>query len=691
MVQLYQNATPDMKFTGYKDTPKPGAQGGGVVTPLFCPLTPIVAAWGSTEDAFLIAGDEFESIFGSDTWDVHGKYFNHSNLFAKMFQQKAIRHFLMRMELPGMRKAAGRLSIEFVKHDVPQFERGTDGKFKLDVDGAKIPATPETIPGYKIRFSFDKADEAFVKGTGGESEGTLVGNDGEKSRIIPLADFEGTFFGTRGNRFNFNIHQPKVNSEVPVDKATIESMGNMLYRFSVTETPVNGGTSIPWYTRLANESMDFTFASNALNKSGARINFLENYKKQFTLSNQSYNGANVTGPVDGMFVYQKNIELVLGLLHASETDVGVDSAAFTDMENIHSINLFGDTDHRGVPYSTILLAGTSELEPTTYIPGTTATFKLGGGNDGDMSLEKFEEAVGVMIDTFGNGITLNDMKRYPWHFIFDSGYGINVKKKLQSLKAKRPDIYVGIGTHIHGTEPKPLLDELAMGSSLAANAGLYPESTIYKTESTRGHILPWCIRIAETDPNSEWTYPTTLNYDLAGKMAEYWGSSDQVWVVDKAFDTYPNNVIKHEILNHRYAALPVREEMWGNQLIAVEYSDVNELIYSGLQTVNPNDSSVLNSIVAVGGTIHTTWACIRANSHFVGRNMAASVLIQDSNELIVEFTKGIDKSKVTVVPDTQITPEDNDAGYAWTTVADTLSGGMRTVNTISVTSGYFEE
>jgi hypothetical protein len=131
--------------------------------------------------------------------------------------------------------------------------------------------------------------------------------------------------------------------------------------------------------------------------------------------------------------------------------------------------------------------------------------------------------------------------------------------------------------------------------------------------------------------------------------------------------------------------------MWGNQMIAVEYSDVNEIIYSGLQTINPNDSSVLNSIMAVGGTIHATWACIKANSHFVGRNMPAGVLIEDSNALIKELTAGVDKSKVAIVPDTQITDVDNDAGYAWTTVANVTSGGMRTVNTISVTSGYTEE
>lgn len=689
MVQLYQNATPDMKFTGYKDTPKPGAGSGNPVTPLFCPLSPARTAWGSTDDAFLITGSEFETLFGSDSWDVRGKFFNHANLFAKMYQQKAIRHFVMRMKLPGMERAAGRLSIEFVVQDVPQYTRGTDGKFLTDIAGDFIAAVPATVPGYKIRFLVDQADGSFVKGTGSEGQGTLVGKDGETSRILPLIDFEATHYGERGNRFNFNIHQPKITATIPVDQNSIESIGNMMYRFSVEESPIGGGTTTPWYTQLSSESMDFTLAAGALNVNDAQVGLEDIYAKQYILKGQSYNGANVTGPCDGMFVYQDNIELVLGLLHASES--GVDSEAYTHETNVHSINLFGDTDHAGVPYHTIQLAGVSELEPNTYVPGSSSVFKLAFGNDGDMTDTAFEESVGVMCDTFGNGITLNDMKRYPIHFIMDSGYSSAVKMKLQSLKAQRPDFYVGIGTHEHGVSPKSLLDELASGSMLAANAGLYPESTIYKTQSTRGHIVPWAIRLAATDPNSAWTHATTLNYDIAGKMAEYWGSGDQVWVTNKAFDTYPNNVISHELLNYSYAQLPVREEMWGNQLIAVEYSDVNEIIYSGLQTVNPNDSSVLNSIVAVGGTLHATWACIRANTHFVGRNMSASVLIQDSDELIREYTRGIDKAKVTVVPETQITPEDNDAGYAWTTVAHTKSGGMRTVNTISITSGYFEE
>lgn len=689
MVQLYQNATPDMKFTGYQDFPKPGPQGGGVLTPLFCPLTPVRSAWGATDDAFLIAGDEFESIFGSETWDVRGKFFNHANLFAKMFQQKAIRHFLMRMELPGMKKSGGRLSIEFVEYDVPQYQRGADGKFMLN-DGDKIDLGT-TVPGYKVRFRLDKADDAFVKGAGTEGVGTLVGKDGATARILPLIDFEATHFGSRGNRFNINIHQPKTYAAIPVDKKSITEIGNMMYRFSVVETPINGGTGVPWYTNLSSEVMDFTFAEGAVNANDAQVSLMETYTKNYILKGRPYNGANKTGPVDGMFIYQANIELVLGLLHAAETADGLDSPAFVHDTNKHSINMFGDTDHEGVPYVSIALAGVSELEPETYMPGESAVFKLGNGNDGDMSDKAFEDAVANLCDTFGKGVTLKDMKRYPVHFMFDSGYSTDVKKKMQSLMAKRPDFYVGIGTHTHGQTPMTLLDELAVGSMLASNAALYPESTIYKVASTRGHIVPWAIRLAATDPNAAWTHPTTLNYDLAGKMAEYWGASDRVWVADKAFDTYPNNVIKHELLNYIYAELPVREEMWGNQLIAVEYSDVNEIIYSGLQTINPNESSVLNSIVAVGGTIHATWACIRANTHFVGRNMAASVLIQDSDALITEYTKGIDKAKVQVVPDTQITPEDNDAGYAWTTKAHTRSGGMRTVNTITVTSAYSEE
>lgn len=692
MVQLYQNSTPDMKFTGYKDTPKPGLQGGGVATPLFCPLTPIRAEWGSVSDAFLIAGDEFESIFGSATWDVNGPYFNHANLFAKMFQQKAIRHFLQRMKLPNMARAAGRLSVEFVVHDVPQWQRGSDGKYLTDAEGELIAATPAVADGYKIRLRFDRADETFVKGAGTESTGTLTGKDGETSRILPLIDFEATHFGSRGNRFNFNIHQPKVTDAQPVDKTTIEEFGNMLYRFSVSESPLSGGTVTPWYTQLSSETMDFSFVADAKSSRGARLGLEENYRRNYTLKGQAYNGANVTGPVDNMHIYQANFNEVLGLLHASESADAVGSLAYVHADNVNSINLFGATDHNGIPYHTIVMAGVSEMEDETYMPGSAATFKLGNGNDGDMSDEAFESAVGLMADTFGKGdVTHRDMKRYPFHQIFDSGYGMDVKKKLQSLKAKRPELFIAVGTHVHGTEPMSLLDELATISSLAANAGLYPESTIFKTESTRGHIVPWAIRLSPTDLNNEWTQPTTLNYDLAQKMADYWGSSDGVWVTDKAIDTYPNNVIEHELLNYVYAELPIREEMWGNQAIAVEYSDVNEIIYSGLQTVHRNESSVLNSVVTVMGAIHATWACIKANKYFVGRSMAPGVLIQDSNELILEYTSGIDKSKVNVVPDTQITPEDNDAGYAWTTVAKVLGEGMRTVNTIQVESGYNEE
>lgn len=683
---MYRNATPNMYFTGVKDSPKPGLQSGSVSTPLLLPLCPIVAAWGPVGYPVLCMGSEYVDQFGAESFNVRGKFYNHQTVLSKMFQSKGNAQYPFRLKLPDMQEAVGRLCIEFVQYKVPQFLRNPDGSFQRDSDnGQPKRDSDKTVQGYKWRLVVVTDDVTIGEGT--EKTGTLEGDDSQTARILPLFDFKATYMGSRGNQFGINIFQPKAFDPVAVDLDSIKQNGDMIYRMFISETPVKGGSATPWYNKMGGEHMDFAFGDNVFNVKGAEQSFEPVYEKMFITSGQAYDGLNISGPIDIQHVYHENAAEVAGLFYDAETKAE-NRKSFLHPTNKMSMNIMGDTDMMNVPYHAQVMATTEEFTESTYLPIEGSVMRLAKGSDGEINKKNVEAAVVAMVDSFGKASpNLCDLRRFPFHAIFDTGFEVATKLKLQSLMGKRPDLAVFVATFEDGKPLNTITNELAIASQLSANASLFPESVIYKTPSTRGVIVPWAIKL---EASHEYKKPVSLVYDLAEKCSDYWGSSDGVWDPAKAIDTYPNNVIQRKLLNYEYAQFSVREEAWGSQMIAVEYGDTNEVIYSGLQTVNPNDSSILNGVINMFGTIHATWACIRANRKFQGQAIEPGLLIKRSNDEVTLLTKGVDAQKCVITPDTQITPEDNDTGYAYTTKAHVAGHGMMTVNTIEISSGFME-
>ena len=687
---LFRNATPNMYFTGYKDTPKPGLQDGSVATPLHLPLSLVNTAWGPVDEPLLCMGTEFNTQFGAESWDVRGNFFNHQSLFASLFFKKGNAQYVKRMNTDA-KEAYARVFLEYVAAELPVYERDEDGTFIVGSDGNHVAVTPPaTTAGFKVRYGIEYPDD-FNFGKGTKTDGTYTG-EGAKGRI-PLFDIKATYGGTRGNNFNINIFQPGTEDPVKMDLKSVKATGDMQYRLMVSETPEAGGTATPWYTNMSTMHMDFAIGEDKYSTLGRELSFDEVYRAQYILDNQRYSGLNKTGPIDHVHVYDAFAEEFLTLVHTAELAAQnaavaggavAPKKAYIHATNVMSINLLGDVDFDEIPYSALAL---DTVEAGYYEPMATYAIKLKNGTDGDLTLDTFDAAVSAFCTTFGQASpNLADLKRFPFHFIWDSGFKEATKKKLAELTNKRPDLFVPLCTFVEGEDMLSAADESAMALSLTANPGISAESAIYKTEATRATVMPWCVRLR----NNPYKKPTTLNYDFAEKVSDYLGSADGQWVTAKAVDTYPNNVIKHELLNYEYLQLPVREDMWANQMVAVEYGDVNEIIYSGIQTVQPNESSVLNSFPVVAACMHATWACIKTNRLFVGQSISNGMLIKRSNEEVARLCSGIDKAKAIVTPWTEITPEDNDAGYAWHTGADVQGNGMKTVNTVEIRSSWLE-
>jgi hypothetical protein len=219
-----------------------------------------------------------------------------------------------------------------------------------------------------------------------------------------------------------------------------------------------------------------------------------------------------------------------------------------------------------------------------------------------------------------------------------------------------------------------------------AAARLIPESVIYSTPATRGAIAPYAIRIK----NSQYVDPISLNYSLAMKMADYLGSNDLVWDTDKDPLHKDNKNIDDEILNYEYKPYSFREKMWQGQSVAIESTGHNRTGFMGVQSINPNDSSPLNSLLVVAGLVQATWAMAMAHGEWCGGTMSPEQIVARCNTSIAGRVNGVDASKVSITPNTQITPDDSQNGFSYTMLCDLRCGYQYTAATISIDASFFD-
>lgn len=390
--------------------------------------------------------------------------------------------------------------------------------------------------------------------------------------------------------------------------------------------------------------------------------------------------------MDGFSIYYGNMNTILAMLHATE----LSHPSAKHGSNINSINFIGGRDYYGDLYYTITMAEGIEINNDAVVLNEYTKNYLRGGKDGTMTPESYDLAVREKLRNFGaDGVELYDMARYPFTAMWDSGFSIDTKNEFWPIATIRPDVFLGIAVQDVNLPFNSIDDEIATATALVSRAMLQVESSIYQTPFTRGSIMPW----AGSAMGGAYNRPVTANRELADKVSQWMGGGTGKWTSGKDMDIYPQKVFANVLLkNYSYAPYATREKMWQNQMIAVEYSDQNELIFSGQQTINPNDSSVLNSISTVFGCIAATRAALKAYKWLVGNaKYEPGQMIKRSNDIIIDFLKGIGQDRLKFVPETTFTQADTDAGYAWTTIVHVYAPGMKTVNTITINSHTMQE
>ena len=257
--------------------------------------------------------------------------------------------------------------------------------------------------------------------------------------------------------------------------------------------------------------------------------------------------------------------------------------------------------------------------------------------------------------------------------------------------------YVEVTTGTIGWELTPWVAQAANTAStevnnagyLASMAKNYPEAEIYGTPVCRAAVVGRCGVLL----NSEYRGILPLTIDVADKVSKYMGAAVGRWTGGAAFDESPNNQVSmFRDVNITWQPDNVYNDSWDNGLIWVQNFDRRAQFYPAFQTVYPDDTSVLNSLITMMAccelekVAQRTWRELTGNS-----KLTKDQFIERSNALITSKTIDRFDGRFVVQPETFYTEADDARGYSWSCNIHIYANNMKTVGTFTVVAHRMED
>ena len=563
----------------------------------------------------------------------------------------------------------------------------------------------------------------------GEQLSTLLdaGSNPVASKLYPIMDLEVSHHGDYGNRIGLALSAPNSKSLQPGDVNSMNILGSYLYRFRSVERQANLSTSFNVETVAGETTIDLGFKKKIYNpQTNVALSFLERFVPSYQVLN---NPAIVPlyGPFGRSHVYGDNLTAILQLL--AQTGVAVNGTQTTITEgsydntafaygrtaniafqnkpaNLHLLNIFTGVDQNNVPYFTFDVSKSVKFGGVGF--GENNVHYASGGSDGlydDVflqpnmlaNLKEFDEGVYNFLDTFGEtSIKMLDVAKYPCRAVWDSGFSLRTKKKFLTPVARRKDIFAFLSTQSvaeYADTENPTstwdyrgintsTDETAIATILRNVALATPESFIDGTPACRAAIVGRTGYLIDHD----YKEPLPIIIDLANKVAKYWGAANGYWTAGQSFDDETRNIVSlFRDINITYQNPATYDNEWDAGLIWVQNYDRTSQFYPAFQTVSPDDTSVLNSVVTaftcciLEAVAQAAWRRLSGNT-----SLTREQFIERSNAIINDLTQGRFDGRFTIVPETYFDEADANRGYSYSTRIHIYANNMITVNRVTI-------
>lgn len=657
-MSLLQNASPRLSLLGFEDVSGQTLPVVAEQLPVHLPLFFVFSSKGPTEPQ-LVSGATLTNTYGDDIINLRSKFATHVNPFVRAVNENANAMFIHRLKPADSKTASYRLWLDWVAATLPVYERDADGFYVRDVAGDLID-TGDTTSGYYGRWvvtEITSADGAIGAAT--PKAGAMTENS-VQSQMYPICDLPASYFGKDGDNIGIRFWAPTTQGEDPTDEALALQQNAFIYRLQVMKRPDARSSANVWKTLSDANYVEFTLNPDSFNTRFDSELFADRViQAAYRNMDLGVTGVPTYGPFGSVYFYHNNIATLSALVQARETLLNPDLP--TADEGKYLINLFSAKNLNGAPYHSLALRGV--LESGIEL-NETSTQYMTGGADGTITAASYETLVAEQLDNFGTlGTTYLDMARYPISAFYDSGFTLDVKKKIPKLLGARKDIHIALGTQDAALPLNSTAEDSAAAVALLAAARAYPESIVYGTNMCRAVIMGQAGYLTTND----WTRPVPATLELAIKRARYMGAGNGVFTGRNAYDVAPNNNVTYlKDLNNTWRSDTVRNSDWDVGLVSAMYGDRRTLFIPAFQTAYDDDTSVLNSDINMQIAVELNKVCFRVWRELVGNGKLTNAqFIQRSNELIVEYTKNRFDGRVVIVADTFYSRDDVTRGYSW--------------------------
>lgn len=231
--------------------------------------------------------------------------------------------------------------------------------------------------------------------------------------------------------------------------------------------------------------------------------------------------------------------------------------------------------------------------------------------------------------------------------------------------------------------------ESSIAAAIYASSKIYAESDKWGTPAMRIAVVGQSGEIEGS--RYKWRIP--LAVDVALKLQKYMGSPDGKWKEEYAPDLSGNNIVSFLTnVNVTFKPSYVYDRDWLNGLIWVQYKDRRSLFYPALQTIYPDDTSVLNSLInskaaaTMDVVCHSTWTDLVGNGKYTKEQF-----LERSDEMIRERSSDIFGNRFKIVPKTFYTKADNARGYSWSCEVDLYMNNMKLVGSYTIVAKRLED
>lgn len=702
MSAAFYNAAPLTNMLGTEDNstrqlvPEPEA------IPQHLPHIYLYTKKGPT-DPQLVVGDGRTQMYGIDSFDTRLPWATHATELANLVNAAGNAAMIQRVQPTDAAPPASiRLYIDLLPTTLPVWERNSDGTYRLNENGDRIPSDASEVSGYRAKFVLEEINfNSELGDTFGQAQ-QLAGdqvdeNTHVQSQRYPIMDIRASSFGAWGNDQAIRLWAPTTLSNIPIDKRILANEKVYPFRMACMSRTNELSTPTTVTTNDGAQWIDVCLKPGTIDRNTDSKLFIGDV---FLQAYQDLNPVTDTPPKFGPFgefhLYNAKIAEVLNLVYAAEIPFMDGYSDFKgDLDEQYRFNLLSGVTSDNVPYySYQVITGVSN----SVRLAESAVVYAQGGNDGTMNEDLFADLVSEAVAEYANPDSpLQDMAKYPVTWMWDSGFPIATKKALVNFIAVRKDTIVVLSTHDVLGRPLTPDQEYSLAVSLRTRLQMFPESEYFGTHCMRGMIVAGSGTLLKSNYNK----PLPLTLEIAAKMADYMGASNGAWTPGKNFDrakdkngngSAGNDIVFFTDINNTFTPAAVRIRDWDAGLIRVESFSRRKKYFPAFKTVYDNDTSVLNSIFTVAAIAELEKVGKAAHRQFTGSSsLTNQQIVEEVNKFILANTSNRFDGRFVIVPETYFTQADLQRGFSWTTMIKVYASGQKTAMTFSIQSNRIED